>query len=107
LSHAIIQRSGDRYVQDLKLGICGPSCPYYQHDILVVNEIDNMDDIGLASALEETDGDNTPIASSYDRRHDAADSDVSSPQKSSARSGGFGFATIREKASIQDRLIEK
>ena len=55
-----------------------------------------MDD--LASVLEGSHDEGS--------RRDAADSDSGSPQKSS-RSGGFGFASLREKASIQDRLIEK
>lgn len=66
-----------------------------------------MDDVGLASVLEGSQDDDTPIPSSPNRRRDATDSEAGSPQKSTSRAGGFGFAAIREKASIQDRLIEK
>ncbi|KAL2204038.1 Pex24p-domain-containing protein [Sarocladium strictum] len=66
-----------------------------------------MDDFGLSSVLEESNGEDTPRSSSPDRRRDAADSEAGSPQKSTSRAGGFGFAAIREKASIQDRLVEK
>jgi hypothetical protein len=66
-----------------------------------------MDDFGLSSVLEESQGNDTPRSSSPDRRRDAADSEAGSPQKSTSRAGGFGFAAIREKASIQDRLVEK
>ena len=64
-----------------------------------------MDD--LSSLLDGAVDDHTPRPSTPDRRRDAGDSDSGSPQKPTSRSGGFGFAAIREKASIQDRLVEK
>jgi hypothetical protein len=64
-----------------------------------------MDD--LSTLLEGAIDDHTPRPSTPDRRRNAADSEAGSPQKTSSRSGGFGFAAIREKASIQDRLVEK
>lgn len=60
-----------------------------------------MDDyMVLTSGSAPGDGDS---AASSPRRKKDGDAESPSPQKSR----GFGLAAIREKASIQDRLVEK